>query len=734
MKSFHEPLFKLSVLSLILFNGYVYAADEEDNSQELQNINVTAERQLQQSLGVSRIKSEDLAKRPVANDISEFVRTMPGVNLTGNTASGTRGNKRQIDIRGMGPENTLILIDGKPVTSRNNERVSRSGERNTRGDSNWVPAEAIDRIQVLRGPAAARYGSGAMGGVVNIITKKNTNTFQGSVTYYTNQPQDNQEGATNRVGFNISGPIIQDILSYRLYGSVNKTDADANDINQGYNQYAAGVEGVRNKDIAGRLYWQMSPNQSLTWDASFSRQGNIYNGDTLYSVSTANSAGRGTRYLLGQETARLYRSATSLTHDGAWSWGETKTYISFDNSKNSRYPEALTGGIEGSYDRNATFTDSVLKNYHFNHESYIPFNTGNAKHVATVGLDALHSKLDDTASMSQGFSDVQRGRVLNFGTYNGMGNNRSGITSQSEYALYFEDNIVFGQHNETKLIPMLRLDYSTKFGKNWSPALNFSHNLSPSWVVKGGIARAYKAPNLYQSNDNYFLFSRGIGCHQTGANCFLQGNSDLKPETSWNKELGFEFNQQGYQVSLAYFHNDYRNKITEGTSIVGRTTNGNAVFRWQNAHRAVVEGVEGSVILQLIRDQLRWTNNFTVMRRSLNKDTGEALSLIPKYTINSTLNWTPNERWDANLSYTYFGKQNASLTYLEQNSASATERQAVPRYGLLGVNAGYKFNKHLDVRAGVSNVFNKKIYRSGNGANSYNEHGRAYYASIKVSF
>ena len=47
---------------------------------------------------------------------------MPGVNLTGNSTSGQRGNNRQIDIRGMGPENTLILIDGKPVNSRQSER------------------------------------------------------------------------------------------------------------------------------------------------------------------------------------------------------------------------------------------------------------------------------------------------------------------------------------------------------------------------------------------------------------------------------------------------------------------------------------------------------------------------------------------------------------------------------------------------------------------------------------
>ncbi|MEG1043059.1 MAG: TonB-dependent receptor plug domain-containing protein, partial [Pseudomonas sp.] len=81
------------------------------------------------------------------------IRRMPGINLTGNTASGSYGNFRQIDIRGMGPENTLILIDGRPVSSRDSVRMGRSGERNSRGDSNWVPAEAVERIEVLRGPA-----------------------------------------------------------------------------------------------------------------------------------------------------------------------------------------------------------------------------------------------------------------------------------------------------------------------------------------------------------------------------------------------------------------------------------------------------------------------------------------------------------------------------------------------------------------------------------------------------
>lgn len=327
--------FTLAILPLALISAFSHAAEEKAVEQaEVDTVYVTAEKQLQQSLGVSRISKDDIDKRPAANDISEFVRTMPGVNLTGNTATGQRGNKRQIDLRGMGPENTLILIDGKPVNSRQSERISMRGERNTRGDSNWVPVEEIESITVLRGPAATRYGSGAMGGVVNIVTKKVSKEFKGQVNLYANQPQDSKEGATRRIGFNLSGPIIQDTLGFRIYGNLNKTDADAADINAGHgNDSAAGVEGVRNKDIAGRLQWKISPAQTLILDSSYSRQGNIYNGDT--QNSNPRSALVNSLADNKAETARLYRSAYSLTHDGAWEWGDTKNVISYERTVNS---------------------------------------------------------------------------------------------------------------------------------------------------------------------------------------------------------------------------------------------------------------------------------------------------------------------------------------------------------------------------------------------------------------
>ena len=730
--------FTLAILPLALISAFSHAAEEKAAEQaEVDTVYVTAEKQLQQSLGVSRISKDDIDKRPAVNDISEFVRTMPGVNLTGNTATGQRGNKRQIDLRGMGPENTLILIDGKPVNSRQSERISMRGERNTRGDSNWVPVEEIESITVLRGPAATRYGSGAMGGVVNIVTKKVSKEFKGQVNLYANQPQDSKEGATRRIGFNLSGPIIQDTLGFRIYGNLNKTDADAADINAGHgNDSAAGVEGVRNKDIAGRLQWKISPAQTLILDSSYSRQGNIYNGDT--QNSNPRSALVNSLADSKAETARLYRSAYSLTHDGAWEWGDTKNVISYERTINSHLPEGLAGGPEGSY-TGLDFVQSRLKNLRFSSEANIPFKLG-VDNVLTVGAEFTDSKLDDPASNTQGFKD--QGKT---DAFNGISATRGGKASQRNWAAYVEDNISLT--DKTHLIPAIRFDHNSDSGSNWSPALNFSHQIGENWLVKGGVARAYKAPNLYQTNPDFILYTRGQGCPLNAPNsvrCYYMGNNNLKPETSINKEIGLEFNKNGWQASATYFHNAYRNKIVIGDQLIATSNIGNWLLQWENTPKATISGIEGNLVIPL-HDTLKWSNNFTYMHKSEDYQ-GNPLSLVPKHTINSTLSWTPNERFDANLTFTHYGRtkpRGVAINRLERDGnlragvtplTSEHNQTQVGSYGIWGINAGYNWNKRVAVRGGVSNLFNKKLYRTTAGAQTYNEHGRAFYGSLKVSF
>jgi len=729
-----KSVLTVSILSAMLSVANAAETDkaqqQENESQpqdavKLETMVLTAEEQVKQSLGVSIITEEDLNKLPVTNDISEYVRRMPGVNLTGNSATGQRGNNRQIDIRGMGPENTLILIDGKPVNSRNSVRYGWRGERDTRGDSNWVPVNAIESIEVLRGPAAARYGSGAMGGVVNIKTKKVTNQLHGSIETYTNQPENSKEGDTNRISVNLSGPIIQDILSYRIYGNYNKTDNDAPDINPvvGSNGYrAAGREGVENKDINARLAWKMTDHQHLFFDIGSGRQGNLYAGDSQNSNldPTTNDI---LSQLFGKETNTLYRDNYALTHEGEWSWGDSKLIAQFDRTKNKRLPEGTAGASEGRINSLEDRVTSTLDTLRFNGEVTVPFELYVPQNL-TIGAEWVEDDFSDQENTKQG--DGSYGENLTTGDRSKM---KSRIASG-----YLENNMKIT--DATDMVVGIRFDDHNRSGSNWSPSLNLSHKLGDYFTLKGGIAKAYKAPNLYQNAEGYLLGTRGNGCPIGLSQCVLQGNANLKPETSINKEIGFEFQKDIVNASLAWFRNDYEDKITSGDEVTQQVVIGDTtynVLQWTNIPKALIQGLEGSISLDW--GDVTWTNNFTYMTDSVNKKTGNPLSVVPNYTINSIFNYDITDAWDVNFIYTQYGRQKPRQykeTSLEDKQGIITE--SVKSYGLAGINTGYKFNDNFSGRIGISNLFDEQKLRDNTVNQTYNEPGRAYYASLKYEF
>ncbi|MFG0723762.1 TonB-dependent siderophore receptor [Pseudomonas sp. GLN_6] len=708
------------------------AAAEPTDAITLKDAVVTAKQELKQAPGVSIITAEDIKKRPPANDLSDVIRREPGVNLTGNSTSGSRGNNRQIDLRGMGPENTLILIDGRPSSSRNAVRYGWTGDRDTRGETNWVPAEEVERIEILRGPAAARYGSGAMGGVVNIITKRPTEELRGSVTLYAIQPEDDAEGAGQRANFNLSG-ALNDSLAFRLYGSANKTNADDADINAerqvGADTLVAGREGVRNKDISGLLSWQINPDHSLDLEATYSRQGNIYAGDTML-----NGGGAFVNQLYGKETNIIQRSSYALTHNGSYDWGSSTASLAYDYTRNERLNEGLAGGGEGAPAEGAGVFMSRLRNTRANAEVNLPLEMG-APQVLTLGGEYLYESLNDPGSMRAQTWDPGVGGVP---AIPGFDRSQTKTTAHS-FALFAEDNIEVGER--TIVTPGLRYDDHEEFGGNWSPSLNASHELTDELTLKGGIARAYKTPNLYQSNPNYLLYSMGFGCNAAEANaggCYLIGNPDLEPETSINKEIGLAFDKGTWRTSATYFRNDYKNKIVSSNTAEFRLANGRRVQNWENSGKAVVEGVEGNLFVTL-SPTLEWNTNFTYMIESKDKDSGEPLSIIPEYTLNTSLDWAATEKLSLQVSGTYYGTQESPSYNARRNVAIDTQAQkGIDPYGLMGVSAGYAFNEQYSVRMGINNLFDKRIYREGNateaGANTYNEAGRAYFASVTASF
>ncbi|MDR2032452.1 MAG: FepA family TonB-dependent siderophore receptor [Azoarcus sp.] len=713
------------------------ATEKETVLQEVRVLG-TAEEELKQAPGVSTITAEDIEKRPPANDLSDIIRRMPGVNLTGNTSTGARGNNRQIDLRGMGPENTLILIDGKPVTSRNSVRYSRNGERDTRGDSNWVPAEMVERVEVIRGPAAARYGNGAAGGVVNIITQGIPKETGGSVTLYTNQPESRDEGDTRRINFNAAGPI-GDQFGFRVFGNYNKTDSDEPDINVSNTaegaSTAAGREGVKNRDFRAMLRWQPVAAHSLDLEAGYSHQSNIYTGDTNVGASATDpdaATGTNPASFLGDETNTMTRQTWAITHKGQYAFGKSSAYFQYENTRNKRLGEGGAGGGEGNINTDQKFT-SELNGYTLNAQLDVPFTLG-LKQVLTAGVEWNRQELDDPRSIEVISSPSALPQ--------GPRDTRSDATITS---VFVEDNIEVTQN--LIFTPGLRFDHHSEFGSNWSPALNASYMATPTITLKAGIARTFKAPNLYQINPNYLYTTNGNGCPlsiggTTAGPCYVLGNADLDPEISVNKEIGINYTANGWNAGLTYFHNKYDSKITSGELVHGIANPGasrqGVILKWENATDAVIAGYEGNLLIPLARN-LNWSNNVTYMQRNRDKQKKQPLSIVPKYTINSTLDWQVNDKLSLVLSAAFYGKQeprtNNASTGAAATGNALTSR---PAYNLWGISAGYVLDRNWRARIGISNLFDKRLYREGNGnsagAATYNEPGRAYYVSLTASF
>jgi len=703
-----------------------FAAETTEKLADDESMIVTAEQELKQQPGVSTITAEDIKKNPPVNDLSDIIRKMPGVNLTGNGASGSRGNNRQIDIRGMGPENTLVMIDGVPVSSRNSVRYSWRGERDSRGDTNWVPVEMVERIEVIRGPAAARYGSGAAGGVVNIITKRPTNDWHGSLSLYTSQPENSKEGDTRRANFNLSGPLAGDALTMRLYGNINRTDADAFDINTAENgSYAAGREGVRNKDINTVLSWKITPLQIIDFSWGYSRQGNIYAGDTQNSNSNASTDGL-VESLYGDETNRMYRQSYGIAHNGIWDWGTSKLNFNYEKTNNTRLQEGTAGRTEGMINSD-TYATSRLESYRAGGEINFPLQLL-VDQTVTLGAEWNRDELNDPASMLAASASG-----VNLPGSSGDPSQRSSKNSATISSLFFEDNIA--ATDSTEVIPGLRFDYHDQFGANWSPSLNLSQGLGDYFTLKAGIARVFKAPNLYQSTPGYLLSTRGNGCPIGLSQCYLLGNNDLDAETSVNKEIGLEFSNQGYVAGITWFRNDYKNKIVSGTEPVYSSTRPvYNVLRWENGGKAIVEGLEGNLTIPLIADTLEWRSNATYMFRSESKKTGNPLSVIPEFTINSQLEWQATQDLSANINWTQYGRQKPRQNVETNIDTSSMTTQEISPYSVFGLSVNYDISKNLRANAGINNLFDKRIYRENSGASTYNEPGRAYYAGVTMSF
>ncbi|EHI4797271.1 TPA: catecholate siderophore receptor CirA [Salmonella enterica subsp. enterica serovar Typhimurium] len=271
---------------------------------------------------ISVITQQDLQRRPVQN-LKDVLKEVPGVQLTNEG-----DNRKGVSIRGLDSSYTLILIDGKRVNSRN--AVFRHNDF----DLNWIPVDAIERIEVVRGPMSSLYGSDALGGVVNIITKKIGQKWHGSVTVDSTIQEHRDRGDTYNGQFFTSGPLIDGVLGMKAYGSLAKREKDEQ---QSSATTATGetprIEGFTSRDGNVEFAWTPNENHDVTAGYGFDRQDR--DSDSL-------------------DKNRLERQNYALSHNGRWDLGnsELKFYgekVENKNPGNSSPITSESNSIDGKY-------------------------------------------------------------------------------------------------------------------------------------------------------------------------------------------------------------------------------------------------------------------------------------------------------------------------------------------------------------------------------------------------
>src|SRR5690606_25192882 len=303
---------------------------------------------------ISVITSNDIAQR------TNITLTNALLDLEGVDNGETRDKTGQgtISMRGMGADYTLVLINGRRQNNHGDIYPNSFGGNQF---NHIPPLDAIERIEVIRGPMSSLYGADAMGGVINIITRKGLDTWAGSLTLGRTFETNDDYGDDSTADFHLTGPLVPGRLDLAVRGSWYRRDAsnpvydDVTDPAGERHSRALGFGGggktVDNTNKAGgiSLAWTPTDSQTLTLDVDTSRQeyDNAIRindeGVEEYPVGTVDNHGAMLR--IGNNgriepragyapTQEFTRDSWSLTHEGSWSFGTSLVSLAYVETDN----------------------------------------------------------------------------------------------------------------------------------------------------------------------------------------------------------------------------------------------------------------------------------------------------------------------------------------------------------------------------------------------------------------
>lgn len=580
-------LLTVSVLSL----GSALAQTAGNGSTLLEPIVVTAtsgERFVQDApASVTVVTGEELRERPV-HDLASAIEGTPGVQLT-DIGLGRRG----ISIRGMQTDHSLVLVDGMRVSN------SASAIAHSDFELGWVPAEAIERIEVVRGPMSSLYGSEALGGVVNIITRRATDEWRGSFSTNGLLTEHGLGGNSYNFSGYAGGPIVPGILGLNVWGTF-----------KGRTELASPGDARVSSMGDQRAF---SGNATLTWTPDERQRIDLSYGagfeERWQGIEAATRPPAPRAFYRSED--EIWRQRISLSHEGDWDWGTSRVrvYSALLDRENSRSDGSPPSGPHKFID---TVGDGQI--------GFSPFEN----HKVTIGGEIRQERLKDP-------------------TVNGEGR-----AQQMHYAGFVQDEILLGDRWE--LVLGSRFDHHERFGWEVSPRAYLLHRFNDALTFKAGAGSGFKAPTLKQLSPDYSAIAGG-------GRFTIVGNPDLKPETNLSFEAGFEYRQGIWSARAMAFQNDLENLI-QTICVIGCGGAPGAQWTYENVDKARIRGVELGGGVEL-RWNMRLDANYTYLD-PVNRTTGARLANRSRHAANATLAWSPLENLTTSLRVNYVGSQNTT--------------------------------------------------------------------------
>lgn len=638
---------------------------------------------------ITVLNGSDLLSRRSAS-LAEVLWSVEGIDV-GATAGKTGG--LNVSMRGMPSEYTLVLIDGRRQNTAGNITPNGFGETST---SFLPPVSTIERVEIIRGPVATLYGSDAMGGVVNIITRKAAPRWTGAVTTDATLQENADFGNSYSGNATLRGPLVADLLGLSLRGSVlHRAASDLKPTGE-YGDATISKRGpspvqADNHTFGGRL--TLTPGRShdvwLEWDVARQK----YDNSDGQLGTLDNAAGAPPTFAGYGPELRFNRDQATLAH--SWRFGSAVLASSLMRNATETVgrtiPAGTPGGLPGSGAPNKSPGSArTLESGNLVFDTKLTASLG--RHVFSAGGQYWDADMVDGVALAP----------FQF----------------RQWALFAENE--WRTTHALALTVGVRRDDHTSFGGNVSPRAYAVWQASRDWTVKGGVSRGYKTPRVEQLADGI------VGFTAQGRTAVI-GSPGLRPETSTTTELSALYaSGAGISAGLTLFNNDFRDKIASGTPVpnctfakapdlpgcmnYGSFPTQEHFSQSVNIDRAVTRGAEvGARVPVGATVTLGGNYTYTDSEQRSGENAGMPLTNTPRHMLNGDVRASLSERVSSWVRGEYRSAR-ARRTSVAENPAweALGDFRA---YGLLHLGAGYQAGRGITVNATVQNLFDKDFLR-----------------------